>query len=184
MSQRLERQPTETEFETLLKWLDPDLTKAAEKYLLIGRKLQQYFTNRQCFDAEHLADRTINRVIQKLPEIMDDYVGEPMNFIHRVAHFIFLEYQKESKSSPTIWPDPVEPNEEQLQCLEKCLRDFSPDEAELLLTYYRHEGQAKIHWHDKMAAKLGIEIGALRNRVFRLRRKLYPCVLKCWENLA
>ena len=182
MAQRPKWQPTQEDLQRFLAWLDPDPAKAADKYLLIGQKLHQYFANRHCSDTGHLVDKTIDRVMQKLPEKAAEYVGEPMKFIHRVAHYIYLEHQHEIASQPVVLPTPLIPSDDEIRCLEQCLQELNLEEKQFILDYYRHEGQRKIEWHEKMAEERGIEIGALRNRAFRLRKKLAPCAHKCREN--
>lgn len=182
MAQRPQWQPTAEDLQAFLAWLDPDPAQAAEQYLLIGRKLYQYFANRPCSDVGHLVDKTMDRVMQKLPEMAAEYVGEPMKFIHRVAHYIYLEDQRAQAAQPVVLPPPVIPPEAELLCLEQCLQELKEEEQEFILAYYRYDGQKKIDWHEQMAQERGIEIGALRNRALRLRKKLAPCIQACGEN--
>jgi hypothetical protein len=45
--------------------------------------------------------------------------------------------------------------------------------------YYAGEKRARIERRQRLAAQLGIEINALRNRALRLREKLETCVENC-----
>ena len=57
---------TKEEFDELLSWLDTDPDRAGEKYEAIRHRLITIFLNRQCYEAEDLADETINRVAKKV----------------------------------------------------------------------------------------------------------------------
>jgi hypothetical protein len=65
------------------------------------------------------------------------------------------------------------------------MMQLTPENRELLLTYYQEEKQAKIDSRRKFAENLNIPLNALRIRVFRLRETLRACVLACLnENAA
>src|SRR6185436_6843907 len=83
---------TQEAFDALLSWLDADREVAARKYETIRQRLVTIFVCRKCVDAEDLADETINRVAAKLPEIAEDYVGEPAAYFCAVAHWVHQEY--------------------------------------------------------------------------------------------
>ncbi|HEY0047746.1 MAG TPA: hypothetical protein VGB68_00565, partial [Pyrinomonadaceae bacterium] len=52
-------------FDVLLNWLDRNREIAGQKYEKIRRRLIRIFLGRGCFEAEELADETINRVTRK-----------------------------------------------------------------------------------------------------------------------
>src|SRR5215216_2251273 len=66
---------TSEEFDDLLSWLDPNRERAGSRYEEIRAGLIKRFRWRGCSDAEDLADKTINRVVKKLPEIRATYKG-------------------------------------------------------------------------------------------------------------
>jgi hypothetical protein len=72
-------------FEHLLNWLNPDRELAGAKYESIRKRLIQLFLCRGSNAAEELADKTINRVARKLPELSQNYVGEPERYFFGVA---------------------------------------------------------------------------------------------------
>jgi len=78
-------------FETLLGWLDRDRDVAGEKYETIRSGLVRIFVSKGFSDAEHLADETIDRVIKRLPDIIDTYEGPPVRYFHGVARDVLLE---------------------------------------------------------------------------------------------
>ncbi len=180
---------TPEDFERFLTWLDPDPMKAGEKYLAIQAKLTRYFICRGCgVEAEQLAEETITRVIRKVPEIADSYVGEPLPYFLAVARIVYLEWLKKPK--PISWiglPEPVQPpdsdddKEIEDRCLERCLKHLSQEDRDLILRYYTGEKQEKIDERKKLAEERGIAPNALRIRAHRIRTQLRSCVEKCVE---
>jgi RNA polymerase sigma factor (sigma-70 family) len=174
---------TEEQFNQLLDWLDADPGRAGEKYEVIRRRLITIFLNRQCAEAEDLADETINRVAKKVGDLKGSYVGEPALYFYGVAKKVFLEHLRQ-RNRPLKLPPPVTPRNElepHLNCLDKCLEKLKPDSRELILRYYQEQKQAKISSHKEMGERLRVNAGALRARTHRIRVKLEKCVLACLE---
>jgi len=90
---------TQEGFNTLLSWLDRNRETAGQKYEKIRRRLIRIFYGRGCFEAEELADETINRVIRKLPQLLDDYAGEPALYFYGVANNIYQEWLRKQKKN-------------------------------------------------------------------------------------
>lgn len=184
---------TEDAFESLLAWLDDDRERAGSKYETIRLRLIKIFTCRGCFEAEELADETINRVVGKVDEIANTYQGDPALYFYGVSHNIHLEYLRKLKlrvsetpsESTYTAPQPsvglVEDIEPEFECLEHCLDDLPPDSRQLVLEYYQHEKHAKIDHRRRLADELGIAANALRIRAHRMRRALRDCVQHCLE---
>src|SRR5258708_7517977 len=82
---------TQEPFDALLAWLDLDRERAGKKYETIRAGLIRIFVAKGFNDAEDLADEAITRVVRRLPEIKDSYVGEPARYFHGVARNITLE---------------------------------------------------------------------------------------------
>lgn len=172
---------TEQEFKQLLGWLDPDASRAGEKYEVIRRKLIIILLNRGCDEAEDLADETINRVARKVPELKDTYVGEPARYFHGVAKRVLWEYFR-ARTRKLEMPPPAPSREElepYLECLDRCLAQLSAEDRELILLYYEGQKQSKIITRREMGGQMQLKAGALRARAFRLRGKLEKCVLEC-----
>ena len=183
---------TQTEFDRLLLWLDPDREQAGRKYESIRLRLIKVFTGRGCLEAEFLADQTINRVTPKVKEISKSYVGDPALYFYAVAQIIHLEYQKKARRSPmtvksaasTPTVGETEDVESVYQCLEHCLEHLTSNSRELLVRYYQQEKQARIDQRKLLAAELGIAMNALRIRAHRIRLALRQCVRHCLEQQA
>ncbi|HZH31540.1 MAG TPA: hypothetical protein VEY11_12325 [Pyrinomonadaceae bacterium] len=172
---------TQESFNQLLSWLAPNREQAGKKYEEIRRRLIMIFTCRGCSEAEELADETINRVIRRVPDIADTYVGDQALYFYGVAHNVHLEYLRKRSSPPPSAP-PVEKSEEderRYECLERCMMHLTKENRELLLAYYQADKQAKIDARKEFAERLNIPLNALRIRAFRLREKLRLCVLEC-----
>jgi DNA-directed RNA polymerase specialized sigma24 family protein len=137
-------------------------------------------------DAEDLADETINRVMKKLPEIRDTYVGEQARYFHGVARFIVREVMRRKEIAVEVMPvvpTETEVHSDEYECLLRCLRFLSADRRELILDYYVYDGRDKIEQHQQMASKLGITKGALRGRAHQVRGNLENCIHQCIERM-
>lgn len=137
-------------------------------------------------DAEDLADEAINRVMKKLPEIRDTYVGEPARYFHGVARYIIREVSRRKEIAveevPVVSTDD-EVHSDEYDCLVKCLRFLSADKREMILDFYTYDGRDKIEQHKRMANELGITDGALRGRAHHVRGNLEKCIQKCIERM-
>ena len=183
----------EDNFDTLLAWLDPDRDRAGEKYEEIRQSLVNIFSWRGCYDAEDLADETITRVTNKLPEIAQGYTGDPALYFYGVAKNLLWEVTRREQSKvPPLSIDEiedpvmeVEPNnfEREYDCLEQCLQELSAAERELVLLYYQQE-QPKINYRKALARRLGVAPNNLRVKVYRIRAALHSCIENCLEREA
>jgi len=171
---------TQESFDALLAWLDPDREVAGRKYEEIRRGLIKVFTCNGCHEPEDLADATINRVSSKLKDIKDTYEGQPYLFFYGVAKNILREYwRRKPPPPPPQPPDNGDEIEQYHLCLERCMKQLTPHNRELVLEYYKEEKRAKIDHRKKMAERLGIALNALRIRVYRFRAFLEECVRNC-----
>lgn len=176
---------TEESLNMLLDWLDPSRERAGRRYEEIRRRLVQFFVCRGCAEPEQLADQTIDRVARKVPQIADDYSGDPALYFYGVARKVHLEYMRKQRAAP-VAPPRREPDtevaEEEYGCLERCMERLTPDSRSLVLKYYQDERQLKIDHRRELARQFGIGMNALRLRVFRIRAALQQCVLDCLKN--
>ncbi|HEY0003998.1 MAG TPA: hypothetical protein VGB17_04240 [Pyrinomonadaceae bacterium] len=170
---------TQEAFDTLLAWLSPDREQAGEKYERIRTRLIKVFTVRGCFDAEDLADETINRVAKKVKDIADTYIGDPSLFFYGVARNVHLEYVKKKVKPLPQLPAADEDKERKYECLDQCIKLLPQENREIVLQYYLEEKKARINNRREMARRLGIELNALRIRAHRIRASLKECVDKC-----
>ena len=165
-----------------MSWLDENREIAAEKYETIRAGLVRVFVTKGFDDAEDLADETIDRVINRLPDIRDTYEGDPTRYFHGVARYVIRERIRRKEVTvdelPNTWVDPRPTSQEQ-DCLDHCLQLLPKEKRELILDYLLYEGHRKIEHHRQMAAELEITDGALRGRVHQVRIRVEDCVRQC-----
>jgi RNA polymerase sigma factor (sigma-70 family) len=174
-------------FDHLLAWLDADRESASQRYELIRAGLIRMFVSRGFSDAEDLADVTFDRVVGKLPQIKDGYVGEKERYFYAVARNVVREAGRRKEVATDKLPEHAArpaTMSDRYDCLLECLGPMPARKRELILDYYLYEGRDKIEHHQRMAEELGVSIGALRKRAHHLRRDLERCVEQCAENLV
>lgn len=173
-----EKHITQEDFATLLTWLDPDPDKAAIRHENIRSKLIRVLAGRGCYEAEDLADETIDRVILRISRIRDTYVGEPALYFYGVANKVHLEWLRKQKKrvcvefNETYISFENKNSDEEYERLERCLRQLPNDLHELIVEYYQKEKRAKIEHRRRLAAKWGLSLGALKTKTSRIRAKL------------
>jgi RNA polymerase sigma factor (sigma-70 family) len=176
------------EFDKLLLWLDPDRDRAGKSYEHIRKSLINIFTLRKCNEAEDLTDEVINRVSEKVEDLMGRYVGNPALYFYGVAKLVFLEHSRRKalvRELPSQHgshdPSTDDASDLMHMCLDECLETLTPVNRNLILRYYENDKQAKIEKHKALAAELGIASGALRQRALRIRIAIQECVLNCLD---
>lgn len=172
--------PTHEAFEKLLAWLNSDRDKAVEQYETIYFRVVRILAAKGCYEAEDLADQTVNVVASKIDELTANYQGDPALYFYGVAKKLHQEWLKRRTPPPT--PPPIDNTETELRCgcLEKCLQKvINADEARLVVRYHEGEGQQRIENRKQMAAELGISLNALRIRICHLQARLRPCIEEC-----
>ena len=169
-------------FNSLLEWLDPDREKAGQRYEVIRAGLIRMFVSNGLSDAEHCADETIDRVVKRLAEIRETYVGDPAKYFHGVARNIIREARRRREVSIDLLGDSfrlVIDKSDTAECLSKCLGLLPRDKQEFILDYHLYKGHDKIEHHRQMAAELKISDGALRCRAHHVRERLEKCISNC-----
>jgi RNA polymerase sigma factor (sigma-70 family) len=171
---------TKEEFERLLAWLDNDREKAGVIYETIRCRLIKIFARRGCWEAENLADETINRVATRIESISTEYTGNPALYFYGVARKIHHEYLRQRRRPLPEFssiPNPFE--DEEYDCLDQCLEGVNVEDRDLILRYYLEDKRDKINYRKQLAEELGIAINALRIRAHRIRKPLKKCVQEC-----
>jgi DNA-directed RNA polymerase specialized sigma24 family protein len=169
-------------FDRLLKFLGPDRESAANLYEAIRRRLIQIFIHRGCLDPDELADRTFDRVCERIEEIAPRYEGgNPALYFYGVANNIYLETFRKQSVPPLTFFDPGPDVEITYQCLAECLGGVSQQERDMVLDYYRGDGLDRIENRKRIAERLSISQRALRLRIFRLLPRLEMCITDCLD---
>lgn len=175
---------TQERFDSLLKWLSTDRDRAGEIYEEIRTTLIKGFCAHGCTVPDELADETINRVALKLPEFVGDYVGAPVRYFRRVAHYVHLEYLKRQKHMVDLpndmqVGDTTDDFEQEYGCLEQCMDQLRPGNRDLVIQYYQGEKGIKIELRKQMATHLKTELPQLRLKAHRIRMTLKDCITDC-----
>ena len=176
---------TQEGFDRLLAWFHTDRNLAGEKYEVIRRGLTQFFERRGCLEPADLADKTIDRVIKKLPEIYDQYTGEQAKYFYGVAHRIYQEYLRRPQILPSATgPDDSIILERKDECRQQCLAKLSDEDRLLITQYYLKEKREKIEHRRNLAIQLDLTSNALTVKAFRIRSALNRCLEECLQLLS
>jgi DNA-directed RNA polymerase specialized sigma24 family protein len=173
---------TQGAFDLLLSQFDADRQEAGKKYEALRRKLVKFFQWRGCSFAEDLADDTINRVARNLEA--GESVRHLPAYCAGIARNVFLENlrtrRKEEALHAMTLPSPTPPDEDpRRECLERCLRELSAENLQLIVQYYQQNEQSRIEARRNLAEQLAIPPNALRIRAHRIRARLQSCVEDC-----
>ncbi len=177
-------------FDKLLNWLDSDRETAALQYEHIRRALIKIFLGRGCFNAEDLADKTFDRVILKIETLDKNYQGEKVFYFLGVARYIIKELNRnkevqisdvkfaESIRSPVI----TDVDDELIykkDCLKECLKQLPKNQRTLIVDYFGENYKKKNKSRKITSGKILLTDNALRNQVFRIRKKIFKCFYNC-----
>jgi DNA-directed RNA polymerase specialized sigma24 family protein len=169
-------------FGRFLHWLSSDDQEAAHDYLSVRKRLVRFFVHKGCIDPDALFDETVDIVVGKIEECVD--CSNPLGYCYGVARNVWRKYMREFKPTgpldidpPSIPPAGLE-QEQELQCLERCVDRLSPSDREIVTRYHQNHGRNKIDARKTLASELGGQ-NALRVRVCRIRKSLRDCVVNC-----
>lgn len=173
---------TQESFDLLLSWLHPDPDEAGRIYVKIRAGLVRNFARQGVPVPEELADITLDRVAQKLPEIIDNWEGQPERYFYRVAFWVLREYwartiitEELNPDEPIPTPDPDQSKEIRSYCFNECMARLAASQRDLIEEYYFGEKGTRIRRRKKLAARLKIEMSALRVKALRIRKCLKKC---------
>jgi DNA-directed RNA polymerase specialized sigma24 family protein len=167
-------------FEQLLRTLDPDRDHASRRYEALRRKLIDLFTWEHYESPEELADETLNRLAKRLSEGVSLEGSSADRYAFGIARFLMREESRSRRNRELALKEiarlqPQRPaGSEMLEALTRCLDALPYDSRKLLDQYYTEDRTA-------LASSLDISLNALRNRVMRLRERLYNCVVSARE---
>jgi DNA-directed RNA polymerase specialized sigma24 family protein len=183
MDKELNQEP----FNLFLSWLSPDPDAAGKKYEDMRRRLIIMLECRACVRAEEIADEAFDRFVRRLPELRQQYHGDPLPYLCVIARNVHLEDLRKQhlplpddlNKVPAEEKETDELGELMHECLDRCMNEFDSKSRKLLLEYYGQEQQAKINFRKTLAKSMGIAANALRLRIHRLRGALETCMNEC-----
>jgi len=167
------------ELDRLLSLLDPDRTKAAERYVEIRSRLIRLFQWRGSMAPEDLADETLDRVARRLQGGAQTQAPDPLPYFVGVANLVYKEHLRRevqqhslmSGLSSLLHSQAREPEEDlRLQAMQSALNELPPEQRDLLLRYHSEDDRAESR--REIARSLGITLNTLRIRAHRVRREL------------
>jgi hypothetical protein len=182
-----ERDPTPEEFEKLLGWLASDSNNSGDSYRRFQSRAIQVLVSRGCVDAEALVDEASNRMAVRIDVLTEKY-PEPMRCWMGFVDKVYLEWLRDQRKvanaeeqPPPLPPDELEREELEREdnCLERCLRDFTPVERDLFTRYFGGERRSRIKDRKKLAKDLKLTPNALRIQAHRLRKRARICMEEC-----
>lgn len=182
---RRKREANPEDFKRLLARLHADPTQAWEAYYNLRRKLVVFFEHNRHVDAEELAEEALDRIAKKADSYEIENVSE---FAFGVARNLRREDFRQTAAKVPM--EDMEGNlaskegnpenaiiesidgRRNLQLFQKCLDQLGPRDKKLILAYYPPESENLEKERQDLAESLGINAGALRTRMARLREKL------------
>ncbi len=186
---------TQTGFDKLLATLDADREQAGAKYESLRARLIKFFEWRNCETAEELTDTVFDRIIKKITE--GEQIQNIGAYSATVAQFVFKEdCRKQSRLTQSIEDTKEldisfeangfaerEIDDSQMDCLEKCLAEFSDENHRLIIAYYDTDERTMIATRKRLADEMEISLNVLRIRVCRLKAKLENCTSDCCREI-
>jgi DNA-directed RNA polymerase specialized sigma24 family protein len=173
-------------FEKFLAVLSSDSQEAGMQYEVLRIKCIRYFEWKSSSRPEHLADKTLDRVVQKIDQgtvitNIKAYVAGVARHVWQEEHDPFVSLEENLPSGLAVAPSQADDDDPdpQLICFDRCLEELSPENRKLLLAYFQEQGRDKIDNRIQLAENLGIPLNALRIRVFRIKKTLEGCIEKC-----
>ena len=175
-------------FERLLEQLHADRDTAGRTYERLRCRLVRFFEGRRCAFPDDHADETLNRVARKLDagETIQDVTTYVIGIARMVVKEAARAASREVVQAMSHLPDqvtrPAASSTEAsrlLDCLHACLDQLAPTDRDVIVQYYQNEKGAKINNRKDLAARMGVQMNALRLRAFRIRAGLQGCVNRC-----
>jgi DNA-directed RNA polymerase specialized sigma24 family protein len=165
-----------------LRLLDNDPSAASDKYSELSRGLVRYFEWNRCLEPEDMAQETLLRGFRRLREGASITIDDPRGFFWGIAYNVLREGWKPRRESSIEGRDfPASDSEfrrlnraEQAIFLRECQDALPAEEKEMLVAYAEGRGA---EW----GGRHGVEPGALRLRIHRLRQKLERQAAGAWE---
>jgi DNA-directed RNA polymerase specialized sigma24 family protein len=179
MTRRWELSPAS--FDCLLRALAPDRERAAAEYEALHARLIKFFEWRACPEPEELADRTLDRLAQRLEG--GAQIDQIYSYCCGVARLLMLEAKRAREHEATVASQiplsqagPGRGEATVFAALQECLERLPARSRRLVLGYYEEDRLAKSKHRKSLAGRLGIPLSTLRLRAFRVRAWLEKCV--------
>jgi DNA-directed RNA polymerase specialized sigma24 family protein len=170
---------TSSTFADFLRRLDADEPTAGLKYQQLRSRLRWYFERQGRVVPDELVDETIDRALGKISD--GAAIPNLHSFLVGIARFVMKEYRKKKPVEVELSPDlPIQrsPAKEEIgdyvECLQRCLSSLPVESRDLFLQYHQETRDRAA-----LAKASGVSLSVLRQRILRLKEKLYSCVTSC-----
>lgn len=179
------------DYDVLLRRLDPDPRRSAEKYEQLRQRLVKFFEWNNCWsEAQDLAGVTIDIVAKKPGDFVIDNVPA---YCHRVASRLVIRFKRRRARVVALGDIPelqgsgqddggersvLEDidHQEHMDSLKQCLKRLKSADRNLVLEYYSSRESTHITHRQELAKILGISMNNLRVRAQRIRNGLEECL--------
>jgi len=159
---------------SLLAALGP---QAADRYEQLRWRLARLFEWERSVDPEALADEALDRLARRLAE--SEPVERIESYLFGIARLLLREEAARNVRQRSKLAEfarartrlSLPASDELAERLSRCLAMLAPEQRRILLSYYQDKQR------ERLAAELGLQMNALRNRALRLREKLEKCVM-------
>jgi DNA-directed RNA polymerase specialized sigma24 family protein len=170
-----------------LRRLNEDSEKAGQEYEALRARLITTFRCRGLPDPAGLADDAIDRIVKGLErEEIRDIFAYAAGVARHIASEAFRRPPPVSLADVQAPPRKQSSDDSQetetdrrLNCLTQCTASLNESDRDLISNWYEHEKGQKVEDKRRLAANLGIALGALRVRAYRIRERIRACVIEC-----
>jgi RNA polymerase sigma factor (sigma-70 family) len=149
----------------------------AERYEALRWRLVRLFMWERCGEPEALADEALDRLGRRLAE--GEAIERLESYLFGIARLMLREEAARAVRQRAQLAEfgrerarlALPASDEMAERLRRCLETLEPEQRRIVLAYY--DGRPR----ERLAAELGLQVNALRNRALRLREKLEKCVM-------
>ena len=129
------------------------------------------------------AEEVMQRVRIRLWQQFSDYDADKSfaGWARAIAYYLVLAYRKEKSRRPFSecvlaqlskgYEDSIGELDERHEAMLNCLQKLSKSNQELVVDYYSNRGAV-----ESVANRVGLTVAALRQKLYRVRKKLQQCI--------
>ena len=167
----------------LLDALQTSNADAGSAYEQLRVKLERFFRWNGCRIAEVLADQAMDRLAGRLaadPSVITDPIRFALGIARMMVYEDRIRESRETKAHAGFASETQyardDAEQARAEALDRCLNALPPQSRRLIDRYYTGDAGERIRNRQQIAAELGLDLNALRNRALRLRKQLASCV--------
>jgi DNA-directed RNA polymerase specialized sigma24 family protein len=179
-----QRHVTPESFASLLVALGDAGKQEGAHYEQLRSKLIFFFSRRSMLFPEDLADEVLDRLAQRVSD--GTQIASIPGFALGIARHVAQEQSAGKNCLQTMGDDfwdnvpaysATQSNEEEIACMERCLKMLPSAERQILKAYYLSSSDNLMQARKSLAERIGISPNTLRQRVFLARQSLRACMM-------